>query len=59
MPTDHIPRSSLWMGQNLSAAGTVQTQLRKRCTASAHPGIQALVGQTYIAASVSENKTAL
>lgn len=54
LPTGHIPRSSLWMGQDLSTAGTVQAQLRKRCAASAHPGIQPHMGQTEIAASVSE-----
>lgn len=42
------------MGQDLSAAGTIQTQLRKRSAASTHPGIQALMGQTYTSASVSE-----
>lgn len=42
------------MGQDLSAAGTVLTQLRTRRAASAHLGIQALAGPTHIAASVSE-----
>lgn len=52
LPTGHIPRSSLWMGQDLCSRHSTNTAEEETCCLS--PPWHQPLGQTYIAASVSE-----